>query len=96
MKILTPVKAHRAGCLDCQGGRPSLVRKCEDCHCHAFPYRMGKNPNRKGIGRKLSHSSKKSVTEVVVLNDNDPGCVYGRVPCKTQKNSVECEKNGQA
>lgn len=50
--MLTPVKAHRARCLECQGGKPSLVRKCEESNCVSFPYRMGKNPNRKGIGRK--------------------------------------------
>lgn len=50
MEILSPVKAHRARCLDCQGGSPSLVRKCEDRNCFSFPYRFGTNPNRKGIG----------------------------------------------
>ncbi|MDP1852916.1 MAG: hypothetical protein Q8L26_01725 [Candidatus Omnitrophota bacterium] len=57
---VTPVKAHRARCLECQGNRPSLVRRCEDQNCHSFPYRMGKNPNRKGIGGKFSNPTQKS------------------------------------
>ena len=62
MKRLTPVKAHRARCLDCQGGKPSLVRKCEEQSCPSFPYRFGKNPNRKGIGGKTSVPTQKSNT----------------------------------
>lgn len=50
MKDLTPIKAIRAKCLDCQGNQPSLVRKCEIQKCSLFNYRFGKNPNRKGIG----------------------------------------------
>ena len=57
--ILTAVKAHRVRCLECQGGRPSLVRKCEDHDCSSYSYRMGKNPNRKGIGGKSSNPTPK-------------------------------------
>lgn len=92
--MLTPIKAIRAKCLDCSGKSPSEVRKCESNDCPLFPYRMGKNPNRGGIGRKFSCFNKKSVTEVVVSNDNEPGCYCSYVPCKTQKKSVEQEKNG--
>lgn len=60
--MLTPVKAHRARCLQCQE-RPSLVRKCEDQNCPSFPYRMGKNPNRAGIGNK-GLFSQKTTTQV--------------------------------
>jgi len=60
--MLTPVKAHRARCLECQGNKPSLVRKCEDQDCPSFSYRMGKNPNRKGIGGKFSIPKQKGNT----------------------------------
>jgi len=63
MKRLTPVKAIRAKCLDCMG-RPSLVRNCSDKNCPLFPYRMGKNPNRKGIGPKNSLILSKSSSRV--------------------------------
>ena len=45
----TPVKAIRVKCLECQGGARKAVRNCAaDCPLH--PYRMGRNPNRAGIG----------------------------------------------
>lgn len=45
------VKVIRKFCLQCMGDYADFVRDCEtkDCFCH--PYRMGKNPDRKGIGR---------------------------------------------
>jgi hypothetical protein len=52
MKNLTPIKAIRAKCLDCSGFQPSEVRNCGIPECSLFPYRFGKNPNRKGIGAK--------------------------------------------
>jgi hypothetical protein len=55
MKCLTPVKAIRAKCLECVGGRPSLVRLCDSETCSLYTYRFGKNPNRAGIGGK-NHS----------------------------------------
>ena len=54
MKRLTPIKAIRAKCLDCSGFQPSEVRNCYITECPIFPYRMGKNPNRRGIGKKNS------------------------------------------
>lgn len=50
MVKLTPLKAIRARCLDCQGGSPKAVRFCETTDCHFLTYRFGTNPNRKGIG----------------------------------------------
>ena len=47
----TPIKAIRAKCLDCSGGHPSEVKNCVILDCSLYPFRMGKNPNRKGIGR---------------------------------------------
>ena len=49
---LTPVKAIRAKCLDCSCGQYKEVRLCVTPECALYPYRMGKNPNRKGIGGK--------------------------------------------
>lgn len=47
--VPTPLKAMRAKCLDC-AGRPKEVRHCPAIDCPLWPFRMGKNPNRKGIG----------------------------------------------
>ena len=59
MKNLTPVKSIRVKCLDCCAGQASEVRNCEINECSLFPFRMGKNPNRKGMGRKLELVSQK-------------------------------------
>jgi len=60
MKKFTPLKAIRAKCLDCSGGQPSEVRRCDIEDCPLFPYRFGKNPSRAGIGRQTSNSTQKS------------------------------------
>lgn len=46
-KILTPLRAIRAKCLDCSGGSPKETRECVMLDCPLYPYRMGKSPNRK-------------------------------------------------
>ena len=49
-EIKSPLKAIRAKCLDCCCNVPQEVRLCEIESCPLWPYRMGHNPNRKGIG----------------------------------------------
>lgn len=51
-KVLTPLKAIRAKCLDCSAYQPKEVRFCSDRECSLYTYRFGKNPNRSGIGNK--------------------------------------------
>ena len=48
--MLTPLKAIRAKCLDCVCESAQEVRLCPATNCPLYPYRMGHNPNRKGIG----------------------------------------------
>ncbi len=48
--MLTPIKAIRAKCLECSNHQPKEVRYCSITDCPLYPYRFGKNPNRKGIG----------------------------------------------
>ena len=66
-KMLTPIKAIRAKCLDCTCGSPQEVRLCPTPDCPLYPYRMGHNPNRKGKGGKFpsqqSETDKEEVTE---------------------------------
>ncbi len=50
MKILSPLKAIRAKCLDCSCYQPKEIRNCHIIDCPLYAYRMGKNPNRSGIG----------------------------------------------
>ena len=64
MKILTPLKAIRAKCLDCSVYQPKEVKLCTADDCDLYIYRFGKNPNRKGFGRKRFDSVQKIVTAV--------------------------------
>ena len=50
--MLTPIKAIRAKCLDCMCDQAAEVRLCPCEDCPLYPYRMGHNPNRKGVGGK--------------------------------------------
>ena len=45
MKILRPLKAIRANCIECSGGSRHEVRHCTVPTCPLFPYRMGMGPN---------------------------------------------------
>ena len=47
---MTPLKAIRAKCLDCVCGQAQEVRLCAITDCPLYEFRMGHNPNRKGIG----------------------------------------------
>ena len=49
--MLTPMKAIKTKCLeDCCAGQESEWKNCPITTCPLYPYRLGKNPNRKGIG----------------------------------------------
>ena len=50
MKRLTPLKAIRANCIDCMAGSVYEVKRCHLTDCPLHPYRLGRNPARKGIG----------------------------------------------
>jgi hypothetical protein len=43
----TRVKAIKRYCLDCSGNSRADVRKCQRVACELYPFRLGKNPNRK-------------------------------------------------
>lgn len=59
-KRLTPIKAIRAKCMECSGGSFKEVRECHITDCALHPYRLGKNPARKGQGfAKRQTASKK-------------------------------------
>lgn len=47
--MLTPLKAIRLHCVEC-AGRKKDVRLCNNESCRFYPYRMGNNPARAGIG----------------------------------------------
>lgn len=52
--ILSPTKAIKSKCLDCSCNSKKEVRSCHITDCSLHPFRMGKNPNRKGIKKASS------------------------------------------
>ncbi len=54
-----PVKVIRAKYLDCAGSKKE-VRLCQTQDCPLYSYRMGKNPNRAGIGGGQGNFSRHS------------------------------------
>jgi hypothetical protein len=52
----TPIKAIRKKCLDCCCGSAKEVDLCSDTECPLYPYRLGKNPARAGIGNHEAKS----------------------------------------
>jgi len=50
--LLAPVKSIRRFCLECVYWVPTEVKDCTDKLCAIYPYRLGTNPEREGIGGK--------------------------------------------
>lgn len=65
--MTTPLKAIRAKCLDCMCDQPSEVRICPSEACPLWPYRMGHNPARKGLGGNFV----RSCTNDAIDGEND-------------------------
>lgn len=59
----TPLKAIRAKCLDCSGDSANEVKLCTIEWCPLYPFRLGKNPNRKGIGGNINQSVGRGTSE---------------------------------
>lgn len=60
---MTPLKAIRSKCLDCTCGQSREVRLCSCTDCSLYPFRLGKNPARAGVGN-ISNLGKKLPTQV--------------------------------
>lgn len=46
-RAVTPLKAVRAKCVQCQGGMVKQIAQCPSTTCALHPFRMGTNPNGK-------------------------------------------------
>ena len=57
---MTPIKAIRVKCLDCWYGQAYEVSMCVLKDCPLYPFRLGKNPNRK---REYTEEQKKAAAE---------------------------------
>lgn len=70
-KHTTPLKAIRLKCLDCSCGSAHEVKLCTAEKCPLYPSRLGKNPNRAGIGgngcfgAKQNHSTSDSAASTL-------------------------------
>ena len=49
MKTNTPIKSIRQHCLECSCQQKGEVLNCQIKDCPLYPFRLGTNPNRKGI-----------------------------------------------
>jgi hypothetical protein len=72
-KLLTPIKAIKKFCTLCAGNQ-KLVRLCNSPDCLLYPYRLGHNVNRKGIGgnpniKNLKHSNNSSCKNQSTIED---------------------------
>jgi hypothetical protein len=47
MENKTPIKSIRAKCLECSNQQKGEVLNCVITDCSLYPFRLGKNPNRK-------------------------------------------------
>jgi hypothetical protein len=50
----TPLKAIKGRCLDCSGYSKAEVRNCHHVTCALYPFRRGRNPNR-----RMNHEQRK-------------------------------------
>ena len=57
---MTPLQAIRIKCLDCCCQVKSQVKHCPLDNCPLYPFRLGKNPNRSGIGNSGNFTKKAS------------------------------------
>ena len=71
MKILTPVKAIRAKCLDCCCWQTVEVRLCSSETCSLHPYRTGKRP-KKNKGTTEDMETKKTLASSTFSNKKSP------------------------
>ena len=69
VKGVRSLKQIRRMCLDCVAGSPSEVKACKGAFldgevCPLHPYRLGRNPNRAGIGGSFqkNHAAEKRVS----------------------------------
>ena len=57
-KILTPIKAIRAKCLDCTNNQYTEVKDCQMTKCSLYPYRLGKRPKKDADNKKVDKTTK--------------------------------------
>lgn len=56
--LITPLKAIRYHCLECVCFSSNEVKKCTENLCPMYPYRFGKDPNKKKVSGHRKRSKK--------------------------------------
>lgn len=56
MKTNTPIKSIRQHCLECSCQQKGEVLNCIIKNCPLYSFRLGKNPNRKGVKKGICPS----------------------------------------
>ena len=49
-RLKSPLRSIREKCIDCCAGNKAEVARCQMQTCALWPFRMGRNPNRAGMG----------------------------------------------
>lgn len=57
-KILTPIKAIRAKCIDCTNKQYLEITECPVTNCSLYPYRHGKRPKKEVDNIKVNDTTK--------------------------------------
>lgn len=60
---VTPLKAIRRKCLECQGGGYRAVRECDSDTCALRPYRLGHYPEHRNSARMKQLAEKSASFE---------------------------------
>ena len=89
-KLLTPVKAIRAKCLDCTGHQSKEVRECPVYHCPCWPYRMGRRPSETTYAEKPPRYEVPSHLPVM----DDAGRILSPEDRKSRASSGKTSKDG--
>ena len=55
-KYLSPVKSIRKFCYECVGRSAKRRESCSETDCPLYPFRLGHNPNRSGMGGRKVRS----------------------------------------
>lgn len=91
-KRISPLKAIRLKCLDCSCGSSNEVKLCPVEKCPLYPFRLGKNPNREGIGNKNAVLPPRTTNSISVFSANSPSegtyipqSIPGETPSDTQE-----------
>lgn len=92
---VSPLAAIRAKCIDCSGGSVAEVRRCafgpdNARPCSLHPYRMGRNPNRSGIGSL--HCSRESPAQLAFKSGEDIGRYLPTGPALTSQHGSSAER----